>query len=138
MEKPVKYLLATVLPLSVLTGCAISSGHALGPNGRPVHWIDGMSASVAYEKANRLCPHGYNILGNPEQKSIIDYVMTVECKAPRSVAKKPQPAAQLQSEGQIAATADEKSQEQQLQELVNTPGLSYEEYQRRYREIKGQ
>lgn len=31
-----------------------------------------------------------------------------------------------------------KTQEQQLEELARTPGLSYEEYQRRYRIITGQ
>lgn len=36
------------------------------------------------------------------------------------------------------ATGAGKTQEQQLDELANTPGLSYEEYQRRYRVITGQ
>lgn len=39
--------------------------------------------------------------------------------------------------GQPAAVAV-KTKEQQLQELQNTPGLSYEEYQRRYKLIMGQ
>ncbi len=28
-------------------GCAITSGYHSGPNGRPVHYIDGMSAGTA-------------------------------------------------------------------------------------------
>lgn len=36
-----------------------------------------------------------------------------------------------------AVDATGKSQSQKLEELANTPGLSYDEYQRRYREIKG-
>ncbi len=62
-----------------LSGCAITSSHASGPNGKPVHYIDGMSAGVAYKKANELCPEGYEILGNPKQTSVIDYEMTIEC-----------------------------------------------------------
>lgn len=34
--------------------------------------------------------------------------------------------------------AQASSQEVQLQQLMNTPGLSYEEYTRRYRAIRGQ
>lgn len=71
-------ILLAVLPL---TACAITSGNARGPDGTPVHYIDGMSASVAYAKANKLCPGGYRILGEPRQTSVIDYVMTVECKS---------------------------------------------------------
>jgi hypothetical protein len=63
-----------------LGGCAMTSGHHSGPNGRPVYYIDGMSAGVAYSKASQLCPGGYTILGNPQQTTPLDYVMTVECK----------------------------------------------------------
>ena len=73
--------LAATLLAAAATGCAITSGHHMGPNGRPVHMIDGMSARVAFEKANELCPSGYSILGMPMQTSLIDYVMTIECKA---------------------------------------------------------
>ena len=72
-----KVLYAAVM---VLSGCAITSGHPSGPNGRPVYYIDGMSASVAYSKASELCPRGYSILGHPKQTSVIDYEMTIECK----------------------------------------------------------
>ena len=77
--------LATALALA---GCAITSGHHSGPNGRPVHYIDGMSASVAFRKAQELCPHGYDILGAPRQSSPIDYEMTVECRAAGAQAAK--------------------------------------------------
>jgi hypothetical protein len=74
--------LAPVL-LLLLAGCAITSSHPSGPNGRPVHYIDGMSASVAFRKAQELCPHGYELLGAPRQSSPLDYEMTIECKAPK-------------------------------------------------------
>lgn len=64
----------------LLSGCAMTSGYSKGPDGKPVHWIDGMSASVAYKKADELCPNGYKILGEPKQTTVLDYVMTVECK----------------------------------------------------------
>lgn len=64
----------------LLSACAITSGSSTGPNGRPVHYIDGMSAGVAFNKAGELCPNGYDILGEPKQTSIIDYEMTVECR----------------------------------------------------------
>lgn len=75
--KRTSYAILAVL----LGGCAITSSHHSGPNGRPVHYIDGMTASAAYSKAAELCPQGYAILGAPEQKSVVDYVMTIECKA---------------------------------------------------------
>lgn len=75
-----KKTICAALAAALLAGCAITSSHHSGPNGRPVHYIDGMTASAAYSKASELCPYGYTILGNPEQKTAFDYVMTVECK----------------------------------------------------------
>lgn len=74
-------IFATLCAGLLLSGCAITSGHDSGPNGRPVYWIDGMSASAAYKKAQQLCPQGYKILGEPRQISIMDYVMSIECNA---------------------------------------------------------
>jgi hypothetical protein len=65
-----------------MSGCAITSGYSRGPNGGAVHMIDGMSAGVAYRKADQLCPNGYTILANQGQTSVVDYIMTVECKLP--------------------------------------------------------
>lgn len=70
----------------LLSGCAITSSHDVGPNGQPVHFIDAMSASVAYRKAQQLCPSGYSLIGEPRMVSVMDYVMTVECKGPRTQA----------------------------------------------------
>ncbi len=66
---------------AALGGCAITSSHHTGPNGRPVHFIDGTSASAAYSKAQQLCPQGYNLVGEPRMVSVMDYVMTIECKS---------------------------------------------------------
>lgn len=65
-----------------MSGCAITSGYSRGPNGGAVHMIDGMSAGTAYRKADQLCPGGYTILSNQGQTSVMDYIMTVECKLP--------------------------------------------------------
>jgi len=85
-----KPLLFLSLVTSVLGGCAMTSSHHSGPSGRPVHYIDGMTASVTYRKANELCPSGYDIIGQPEQRSPVDYVMTIECKASRAAQRAPQ------------------------------------------------
>lgn len=69
----------TMLAALLLSGCAMTSSYHDGPNGRPVHFIDAMSASVAYQEARKLCPGGYKIVGEPRQVSIVDYVMTIEC-----------------------------------------------------------
>lgn len=79
------------LPLVALcaasAGCAITSGHHAGPNGRPVYYIDGMTASAAYNKARELCPDGYDLLGPPQQKTPLDYVMSIECRASATAQK---------------------------------------------------
>ena len=62
-----------------LSACAITSSSNTGPHGRPVHYIDGMSAAIAFNKAGALCANGYDILGEPKQTSAFDYEMTVEC-----------------------------------------------------------
>lgn len=72
--------IATLVTVLVLPACAITSGHEIGPNGRPVYFIDGMSAGVTFDRARQLCPKGYTILGTPRQTTLIDYVMTIECK----------------------------------------------------------
>ncbi len=89
MQKTLYAMLASAL----LGGCALTSSHHTGPNGRPVHYIDGMTASATYSKAAELCPYGYNILGAPDQKTVLDYVMTIECKASRSSPSRPVEAA---------------------------------------------
>lgn len=134
-----KGIVGVSLALALTTGCAMTSSHHSGPNGRPVHWIDGTSASAAYAKASKLCPMGYEILGAPNQVSVVDYVMTIECKAPaaRSNWTPPAPASIAQQSAPYPSSTG-KTQEQQLDELSRTPGLSYEEYQRRYRVITGQ
>lgn len=70
----------------ILSGCAITSSADSGPDGRPVHFIDAMSASVAYQRAAEFCPHGYKLLGEPRQTTLVDYVMTIECGADRGSA----------------------------------------------------
>lgn len=82
MGKSVSLCYAALAFALSATGCAITSGFHSGPNGRPVHYIDGMTAGVAYKKAAQLCPSGYEILGDPRQTTALDYEMTVECKAP--------------------------------------------------------
>ncbi|WP_245874725.1 hypothetical protein [Pseudomonas fluvialis] len=54
---------------------------------------------------------------------------------PASVPSSATPAASVAPQPSTSGAA---TQEQQLQELTRTPGLSYEEYQRRYRLIMGQ
>jgi hypothetical protein len=65
---------------ALVCGCATSPKPDLGPDGKPVTFIDGMSAAVAYDKASKACPNGYAIVEEPEQKAFIDYEMSVECK----------------------------------------------------------
>ena len=65
--------IAAIAAMMLLCGCAITSSYTRGPHGGAVHMIDGMSAGVAYKKADQLCPNGYNIISQQGQ-------MTVECK----------------------------------------------------------
>ena len=70
-----------VLALAALaSGCALGPKSHLGLDGKPVMFIDGMTAAVAYDKAGKACPKGYAIVEEPEQKAFIDYEMSVECK----------------------------------------------------------
>ena len=66
--------------LLLVSGCALLPKPTLGPDGRPVKFIDGMSAAVTYDKARKACPNGYAIVEEPQQKAFIDYEMTVECR----------------------------------------------------------
>jgi hypothetical protein len=65
--------------LLLVSGCALTPKATLGPDGRPVTFIDGMSAAVTYDKARKACPNGYAIVEEPQEKAFIDYEMTVEC-----------------------------------------------------------
>ena len=70
-----------VLTFMVLaSGCALGPKPTLGPDGKPVTFIDGMSAAVTYDKAGKACPNGYAIVEEPQEKAFIDYEMKVECK----------------------------------------------------------
>jgi len=64
----------------LMSGCALTPKATLGPDGRPVTFIDGMSAPVTYDKAKKACPNGYAIVEEPQEKAFIDFEMTVECK----------------------------------------------------------
>lgn len=77
------------------------------------------------------------------QVSIVDYEMTVECKSPNPVQGMVNQelttySAQPRGVANPASHETNTSREQQIQELKNTPGLSYEEYQYRYKLIMGQ
>ena len=64
----------------LMSGCALTPDASRGPDGKPVTYIEGMSTSVAYDKANKACPNGYAIVEEPRETAFIDYEMTVECK----------------------------------------------------------
>jgi hypothetical protein len=64
----------------LMSGCALKPAATLGPDGKAVTFIDGMSASVDYDKAKKACPNGYSIVEEPRETAFIDYEMTVECK----------------------------------------------------------
>jgi hypothetical protein len=68
------------IAILLISGCVLSPKPAIGPDGGPVMFIDGMSSAVTYDKATKACPRGYSILAEPHETSFIDYEMTVECK----------------------------------------------------------
>lgn len=71
----------TIVITVFLTGCASASGVAIGPNGKPIWFIEGNSAELAFSKAGEKCPTGYNIIGNPTiNSSNNNYLITAECK----------------------------------------------------------
>lgn len=67
-----------ILVALLLTGCATSSTIARGPNGQPMHTINGIGATAAYKDAAAKCPNGYTILHSREQG--LFFVLDVECK----------------------------------------------------------
>jgi hypothetical protein len=69
-----------LIALLLISGCVLAPKPTLGPEGKPVRFIDGMSASVTYDKARKACPNGYAIVEEPQRKAFIDYEMTVECR----------------------------------------------------------
>lgn len=74
------HVMTVFIAVFLLSACAITSSNSVGPNGRPVHFIDGTTASVTFDKANELCPNGYTMLSAPNQTTPLDYVVTIECK----------------------------------------------------------
>ena len=66
--------------LVLMSACALLPRATLAPDGKPVIFIDGMSAAVIYDKATKACHNGYSIVQEPVEKAFIDYEMTVECK----------------------------------------------------------
>ena len=141
------YGLAALVMLA-LHGCVSVSSYHAGPNGYPVHYLDGMTASATFARAHKLCPGGYIILGEPHPISILDYIVTIECKpagqayGPARTYGTAAPLIQQQSyqppqtyPAPAAAAPLRKTKEQQLYELQQQTGLSYEEYRKRYDEI---
>jgi hypothetical protein len=62
----------------VLSGCATTSSVPMGPNGRPMHHIEGVGATAAYKKAAEKCPGGYDVVHSRQQG--IFFVIDAECK----------------------------------------------------------
>lgn len=100
-----KTIPAALALTTLLAGCAITSSHDRGPGGQPVHFIDAMSAGTAYRKAQELCPGGYMLIGEPRLISVMDYVMTIECKPPRLAPAVPPPASASASTPKAGAPA---------------------------------
>jgi hypothetical protein len=66
-----------VAPTTIL-GC-VATSRAIGPDGKPVYFADGMTAAAAFNKAAAQCPQGYELLGPPVNSSFIDYKITYHC-----------------------------------------------------------
>jgi hypothetical protein len=79
MESQMNHV-SVLMAILLMSGCALKPAASLGPDGKPVTFIDGMSAAVTYDKAKKACPNGYAIVEEPREKAFIDYEMTVECK----------------------------------------------------------
>ena len=71
---------AIFLLAALLSGC-VASQSAVGPDGRVIHFADGMTAAAAFNKAAQECTNGYDLLGAPVNSSFIDYKITYQCKA---------------------------------------------------------
>jgi hypothetical protein len=63
---------------TTISACVATSS-AIGPDGKPVYFADGMTAAAAYNKAAAQCPQGYELLGPPVNSSFIDYKITYHC-----------------------------------------------------------
>jgi hypothetical protein len=71
----ISYVLLAVLMLS---GCATMSTVKTGPNGKPIHHIEGLTVGAAYERAAKQCPDGYNIIHKHQQGGFM--YLDIECK----------------------------------------------------------
>lgn len=72
-------LKATILAAAVLIpGCATMSTVKVGPNGKPIHHIEGLTVGAAYERAAKQCPNGYNIVHKHQQGGFM--YLDIECK----------------------------------------------------------
>jgi hypothetical protein len=63
----------------ILGGCVMAQS-AIGPDGKPVYFADGMTAQAAFNKAAQQCPMGYDLMGAPVNSSFVDYKITYQCK----------------------------------------------------------
>jgi hypothetical protein len=64
---------------TAISGCVATSS-AIGPDGKPIYFADGMTAAAAFNKASQQCPQGYELLGAPANSSFIDYKITYHCR----------------------------------------------------------
>jgi hypothetical protein len=76
MKRPIAMLLLVI----ALVACASTRESDLGPNGRPVYYVEGKTVWSAYNKADAQCQNGYYMIGGQLQQSVLDYVMAVECR----------------------------------------------------------
>ena len=71
-----KYILA--LAAVLLASCSTVRTIENGPNGKPLHRIEGLNATAAYERAGEQCPDGYNIVYQRQQGGLM--YIDIECK----------------------------------------------------------
>jgi len=86
---------------------------------------------------------GNILIGGPIGLLIVDPASGAMWALPRAITAELQPGstvplAPVVAESVVTSQPLQLSREQQVRELQETPGLSYEEYQRRYRLIEGQ
>ena len=62
----------------LLAGCATTNSVARGPNGRPLHHIESVTASKGYERASEKCANGYDVIHSRQQG--LFFVLDIECK----------------------------------------------------------
>ena len=77
MGKATRRCVPIIACVGMLSACVMAE---LGPHGRQVIHVDGITASGAFDEAYLRCPAGYDVLEVLNRSTPADYTMKIECR----------------------------------------------------------